>query len=394
VWFRKRESRGAQLRPRRLFVLALLATAIFLCIINWSWIDAQARAVVVLSSVLETPVLTPVVEVLTEEPRVEETTFAGMPALVARPGGEGPWPAFLFVNGATPEGRMHPQVRDLARGLARAGYLVVVPDLPGLRSDEITGETVSSTMEAARATAERPDARDGQVGLIGVSAGASLALLAAESPDVRERVSVVAGIAPYTDIRTMLSIATTGHYWDGERYVPYETDPFLSYVIARSLVTAVPCEEDRKKLGSELKEIDRLDPNPLAGLRARPTGDLCPEAQSIVELLGNEDPDRFDELYAALPERVREGLDRLSPLAAAEQLAAPVELASAPHDEYFPVSESFALAGIAPDCRVTVTGALDHANPDPSLGDLPAFLSFDGFVARSLREAHRTEPVG
>ncbi|MDQ3966701.1 MAG: hypothetical protein M3246_09710, partial [Actinomycetota bacterium] len=180
LWFRN-ETRDVRLRPRRLFVLALLATAIFLVIINWSWIGAQARAVVVLSSVLETPVLTPVVEVLTEEPRVEDTTFAGMPALVARPGGEGPWPAFLFVNGTTPEGRMHPQVQDLARGLARAGYLVVVPDLPGLRSDEITGETVSSTLEAARATADRPDARDGRVGLIGVSTGASLALLAAES---------------------------------------------------------------------------------------------------------------------------------------------------------------------------------------------------------------------
>jgi pimeloyl-ACP methyl ester carboxylesterase len=391
LWFRNQEIRGVRLRPWRLFVLALLAPAIFLAIVSWSWVDAQARAVVVLSSLLETPILTPAVEVLTEEPRVEDTVLAGMPTLVAKPGGEGPWPAFLFVNGTTPEGRMHPQVQNLARGLARAGYLVVVPDLPGLRQDEITEETVSSTLETARTAADLPDARDGRVGLIGVSTGATLALLTAENPDMEERVSVVAGIAPYTDIRTVLSIATTGHYRDRDRYVPYEANPFLSYVIARSLVAAVPCEEDRRKLGSELKKIERLDPNPLTGLRARPTDDLCPEARHVVELLANEDPERFDELYAALPSSIRTKMERLSPLAWTGQLSAPVELASAPRDQFFPVSESFALARVAPKYRVAVTAALNHANPNPSLGDLPAFLSFDGFVVRSLREARRTE---
>src|SRR5215217_6849594 len=114
-------------------------------------------ALVVVSSVLETPILTPAVEAATEEPVVEDTVFAGRPALVARPEGEGPWPALLFVNGVVREGRNYPPVQNLARGLARAGYLVVVPDLPGLTTDEITEETVSSTVEVAQAVAvDRP----------------------------------------------------------------------------------------------------------------------------------------------------------------------------------------------------------------------------------------------
>src|SRR5829696_8560018 len=190
----------------RLIVLTLVVVGVML-VAGWSWIDAQARAVVAVSSVLETPILTPA---------VEDTVFAGRPALVARPKGEGPWPALLFVNGAVREGRNYPPVQNLARGLARAGYLVVVPDLPGLTTDEITEETVSSTVEVAQAVADRPDALDGRVGLIGVSTGATLALLTAERAEVSERVSVVAGIAPYTDIRTVLNIATTGHYRSGE----------------------------------------------------------------------------------------------------------------------------------------------------------------------------------
>src|SRR5829696_5769873 len=142
-----------------------------LVIAGWSWIDGQTRAVVVVSSVLEAPVLTPAIEVVTEEPVVEDTVFAGRPALVAK------------------------------------------PDLPGLTTDEITEETVSSTVEVAQAVADRPDAESGRIGLIGVSTGATLALLVAEDEEVRDRVSVVAGVAPYTDIQTVLNIATTGHYW-------------------------------------------------------------------------------------------------------------------------------------------------------------------------------------
>src|ERR671916_330235 len=123
----RRYGMKALFQPRRLFVLAL--------------------------------VLTPAVEAVTQEPVVEDTVFAGRPALVARPEGEGSWPALLFVNGTIREGRNYPPVQNLARGLARAGYLVVVPDLPGLTNDEITPQTVSSTVEVAQAVAvDRPDA--------------------------------------------------------------------------------------------------------------------------------------------------------------------------------------------------------------------------------------------
>ena len=391
-----RASRDAKrFRLGRLLLLApLVAVTVALNAVYWSWIDAQARAVVVLTSILETPVLTPVVEGVTGEPRFEEdAVVAGNPALVVKPEGEGPWPTLFFVNGTVPEGRELPEVRRLAEGLARAGYLVVVPDLPGLRSDEITPETVSETLEVARAVSERSDASGGRVGLVGVSTGATLALLAAENPSLEGRLSIVAGVAPYADIRTILNVATTGYYRDGEDFLPYETDPFLSYVVARSLVAALPPGEDRETLRSELEEVGRLDPNPLARFRDRPLDDLGPEARSVVELLANRDPERFEELYKALPDEVRGDLDKLSPLAGEGQLDAPVELVSGPQDKYFPISESYSIVGIAPKRRVTVTAALDHAEPSFSIRDIPAFMRMDGFVVRSLREARTGKPV-
>jgi pimeloyl-ACP methyl ester carboxylesterase len=371
---------GAPFWRLSLAVVALIA--VVLVATKWSWIDAQARTVVVLSSVLETPTLAPVVGSVTGEPRFVETSVAGNPAFVVRPRGEGPWPALFFVNGVVTEGRELPEVRRLAEGLGRAGYLVVVPDLPGLRRGEIRPDTVHETLEVAREISGRPDARGGKVGLVGVSTGATLALLAAEKEDLDGRLSVVAGLAPYADVRTLLCIATTGYYQKDGRLVPYETDPFLPGVTAQSLVSMLPPSEDRDTLLDELEEADRMRPEFLTDLRG-----MGAEARSVAELLANEDPQRFDELYAGLPDGVRASLEELSPVAGDGRVSAPVELISGPHDRYFPLSETYAVRRIAPQARVSVTGALDHVEPDPSLRDLPAFLRVNGFVVRSLREA-------
>jgi pimeloyl-ACP methyl ester carboxylesterase len=379
-------------RLRRAFYLVSLAVVIGLLISYWSWVDAQARAVMVISSVLDAPVLTPAAEAVSGDPGFEDFPVAGNPTLVARPAGEGPWPAIFLVNGTVREGRKLPEVRNLAEGFARAGYLVVVPDLPGLTEGKITPDTARETVEVAREVSARPDVEDREVALVGVSTGATLALLAAEKASLEGRVSVVAGIAPYSDIRTVVNIATTGHYRrsDGE-LIRYEADSFLPYVIAHSLVAALPLGEDRRTLSGELASIDREDPDPLSGLRARRTDDLEPGARSVVGLLANRKPERFAALYADLPDDVRHDLEELSPLAGTGRIRVPVELATGPHDKYFPPSQSYALERVAPQRRVTVTEALDHAKLEVSPGDVPAFVTFDAFVVRSLRTARTAE---
>ncbi len=367
---------------RRFSLAITLSIVVLLVGLRWSWIDAQARAVVVLSSVLQTPRLMTGVEAVTGEPRFLEASVAGNPAFVVKPRGEGPWPVLFFVNGVVTQGRKLPEVRRVAEGLARAGYLVVVPDLPGLRWGEIRPETVHETAEVARAVSGLPDAREGRVGLVGVSTGATLALLAAEEEDVAREVSVVAGVAPYADVKTVLRIATTGHYRKNGRLHSYQADPFLAGAITQSLVSTLPPSEDRETLLEELEEVDRLRPRFLTDLRG-----MGVEARSVAELLANKDPRRFDELYAGLPDEVRANLEELSPLAGDEEVSVPIELISGPHDKYFPVSETYAIGGIAPQARITVTGALDHVEPEPSFQDLPAFLRLNGFMVRSLREA-------
>lgn len=375
---------GDLLQPWRLAVLALSVAVTGLVLATSARVDAQADALVVLATTLDTPVLERLASAVTEEPDIEETTVAGMPTTVARPGGDGPWPTLVIVNGATELGRGHPTLQRLVRGLARAGYVVLVPDLPGLAQGELTEKAVQATVEVARAAGDR-------VGFIGVSIGTSLALLAAQDPALSGSVSVVAGTAPYADLTNLVRLATTGHYRDGDLLVPFETDPFLAVAVARSLAAALPASPERDVILAQVETLDNDAADPLAPVRTLPRESLTPDARAVVELLANENPRRFDELYAAVPAELRALVERLSPITEAASVTARVELATAPRDEYVPLAEPRAFVRAAPDARLTVTRTLEHAIPDPSEGSFRELLRFNGWVVRSLQAAASPE---
>ncbi len=360
--------------------LAFLLAALISLIVYGSWVEAQFRAVTVLSTTIETPVLTWVVKVVTGEPRVDEAIIAGAPTTLVRPERGGPWPTVVFVNGATREGRKHRDVQRLARGLARAGYLVLVPDLPGLPLGEITDRTVAATVAVAEVAADREDAKQHKIGFASVSVGGTLALLASEDPRLADRVSFVAAVAPFTDLRKVVRLATTGAY-DG---TTYDRDDYVALAVARSLVAALRPSPSRKELLRRLEAIDDEEDDPLAGLRNDPPRGLTPEGRAVLALLVNRAPSRFERLYAALPGRMRAAIRRLSPIVEAPRLRAHVAIATAPDDKYFPVAESRALERAAPHAGVTVTRTLSHAIPEPSPDHIADLFRFDGFIVRAL----------
>jgi dienelactone hydrolase len=375
---------GDLLQPWRLAVFALSVAVTGLVFATSARVNAQADALVVLATTLETPVLERFASAMTDEPDVDETTVAGMPTTVARPSGDGPWPTLVIVNGPTELGRGHPTLQRLALGLARAGYVVLVPDLPGLAQGELTEETVQATVDVARSAGDR-------VGLVGVSVGTSLGLLAAQDPALSGRVSVVSGTAPYADLTNLVRLATTGYYRDGDLLVPFQTDPFLAVAVARSLAAALPVGPERDSLLSQVETLDDDAADPLARVRTLPRELLTPEARAVVELLANENPRRFDELYAAVPAELRALVERLSPITEAARVTARIELASAPRDEYVPLAEPEAFVRAAPDARLTVTRTLEHAVPEPSAGSFRELLRFNGWVVRSLQAAASPE---
>ena len=350
-------------------------------------LPAALRAGILLANVLDVRVLGATVRWLTREPRRASQEIDGVPVEIIRPGGRCPWPAWVFVNGAHPLRRREPVVGRLADGLARAGFVVVNPDLPGLGEGEITRQTLDTAIAVTEAAAALPYVRGGRVALCGASAGASLALLIAQQPALADRISVVAAVTPWADLETIVFLATTGHYEEDGKLAPYPVTPLLRRVIARSTVAALSPGDDRENLLGLLRQLDDgdLDPRDVVGTLGGQT--LRPETGALVAVLANEDPARFADLYAALPAEVLGLVETLSPVRRARDVRAHVELVRPPVDQYFPLGEARKLASSLPRVRLTVTSTLDHTRPSLSLKHAADFAHFNRFVVRGLAAA-------
>jgi acetyl esterase/lipase len=348
--------------------------------------SATARTLVLLAVVLDVPLVARLVQRLTPAPRVEMLDIDGVPTELVLPAGEGHWPAFHFVNGAHPERRQEPIVRRVTHGLARAGFVVALPDLPGLGEGELTPRTFDAARAVTQMLVERPEVRDGRVALAGASAGAGIALVTAGDPTLAERISVVAAVVPFADIERLACLSTTSHYERDGEVRRYEVTALMRRVVARSLVTALPEGDDRTAL---LDLLYAQDPDDLDAVRclAEPGRELGPDARSVVSLLLNEEYDRFPELFRALPESITARLRALSPGAHAAAVRARVEGIAPPDDPYFPLPEAEAVVRLVPDGRLTVTRVLDHTRPSITLSRIGDFVRFLRWVRRCLGAA-------
>jgi len=351
-------------------------------------IPAQARALAVLGATLSLPG-TSTLSRLGRQPTVSETAIAGVPTTVVSPSGAPPFPALVFMNGATPDGRSHPTVHRLSLALARSGVRVFIPDLAGVAGGELSPATLAQAVAVSNAASRSSEAADGRVALVGVSVGGTLALLAAADSRLQRRISVVACVAPFGDLAKVMRLATTGTYRDDGDVQRHAPPPYLRIGLARSLAAMLTTTDATAELCRELRSLDHESGAAVERSRHafRQAG---AEAEALHDLLVNEDPQRFDGLYAALPAHVRDAVVSLSPIHVARRLRAPVEIATAPADTYFPLAEAHALAAASPQVRVTVTPLLAHATPRADLRNVAELRRLYGFFTRAFRAA--TQP--
>jgi hypothetical protein len=288
----------------------------------------------------------------------------------------------VLVPGVVPQGRLNPEIARVARGLARAGLIVFVPDLPGMAEGQIVPQTVRSAVDVASEVLRRPDVMGGQVGFAGAWAGAAVGLLAAADPVLAPRISVVAGIAPWGAAPNLIRLATTGFALEGGQPTAYSASPALALMVGRSLVAALVPSTSRQQLLELLGGVSPADPDPLRVVRGLAVASLDPDAAAVVDLLANRHPTVFDQLYAALPQYLKPDLEQLSPLVGAAQLQARVELATAGHDRIAPASESLALQRASSHVHITKTGAVSSGLPDPSFGES---FATNAWLVRALR---------
>ena len=276
--------------------------------------------------------------------------------------------AVLLVFGVNNLGRNHPVIERVADGLARSGVAVLVPDSRTLLDGRLEVGEIDGVVRAFQLLATRPEIDGSRLGIVGVSVGGSLALLAAGDPRIAGHVRWVNAFGAFADASTYLA-AVAAHAYRGSdgAMVAWVPSPLVREVYLGLLLDQLDDERDRRLLDAAFAEpiLSADRPPPDASLR----GALRTEAaKSIHDLLTIAALEDAEAAIDALPATYRETIDALSPQLHLADIRADVHLMHDTDDHHVPFVESRALAS-----ALDASGRLaahtefrlfDHVQPD------------------------------
>ncbi len=167
----------------------------------------------------------------------------------------------LLVPGVHAAGIDEPRLVGFARDISATGHPVLTVELADLKHYEITTRT-TDMIEDAAAWMLRQEAfhyRDGRIGMIGISFGGGLSIVAAGRPSIRDRVAFVMAFGGHGDLPRTLRFLCTGVQPDGSRRAPH--DYGLAIVLLGAADDVVPAAQVAPLRAAILSflEASRLD---------------------------------------------------------------------------------------------------------------------------------------
>ncbi|HJQ55981.1 MAG TPA: hypothetical protein VJ890_03690, partial [Vineibacter sp.] len=238
-----------------------------------------------------------------------------------------------------------PRLMALARSLARAGFVVAVPELPAVRRLALSRADADGLADALRALRRTQPGL--KLGIAGISYAVGPAVIATLEPDLNGKVDFVVGVGGYHNSDEVIRFVTTGAWrriGDGRlhRAVPNRYGRW-AFLLANAERLPDPVDAERLRQAARRKLADPAADT--ADLRA----EMGADARATLDLMENGDPERVPALLAALPAPIREGIDALNlALYDLRSLKARLILIHGRDDTMIPYSESEALAAAAP----------------------------------------------
>ena len=274
----------------------------------------------------------------------ETVIHAGIPMDIYR--GGNPVSPILIVHGVNPTGKDNLDLVRISQGLAQAGYEVYVPDLADMKKQHLRPEEAGSVK-----TIFQFIGRNAAIACF--SYGCGPALIAATSPEIRDKVRYAVDFGGYYDIREMLEYVVTGP----------ETPAAYSKWIYLAANSDLAGDEN----GQE--QIKKIAIARAAGLPKDLVleENLSPGARTLLQIFTATNREEFKAHIDAAPESLQRRLDALSPSRYVRDLRAPLVLIHAAYDPSIPAQQSIELAGAARangfEPRLTLLQMYGHTYP-------------------------------
>ncbi len=270
--------------------------------------------------------------------------------------------ATVLVPGVVRLGKDDPRMVAFADTLARARFLVFVPDLVNLRQLNVNSQDAAALVRAVHYVASRTGVgRQASVGMIAISYAAGPALLAAMADEARQSVRFVYAVGPYFSIETAVTYLTTGHFRRdaGSPWSKSAPSAYATWVFIHSCAAWLNNPDDRRNL-TAIADMKLADADAdISGYLAQ----LGAEGRKIHALLANTDPENVPGLIANLPGPVLSQLQALD-LSARDfgDLKARLILVHGRDDLLIPHTESIALAAASHgnQNRLFIVDSLKH----------------------------------
>ena len=232
--------------------------------------------------------------------------------------------------------RKDSQLINLSVSLAREGIVVMDLTTPALIEKRLDPDDVDAVVQAFQTLARHPSVGAGRAGILGVSGGGDLGMLAAADPRIRDQLGFIMLFGGYYDATSLLrDFGRRALDVDG-KLQPWTPNPVPVEALARTIAPTLSVGEGKLLVGA-LKEGGKP-------LTAAQLASLSPGALAAYHLLHGDDPAHVDANIAALSPAMQRDLVALSPSAVLGDIRAPIYLLHDRNDTYVPFTESRAFA--------------------------------------------------
>lgn len=294
---------------------------------------------------------------------ITEADTAKIPFDLYRCPAQRPQAGLVLTHGMAHLGNQDLRVRQQAQRLARAGFVVLTPDLPQMKNYQLGFADVGALVAALQYLRTLPEVDSTRIGLVAPSFAAGPALIALSRPQVQGQVRFALIFGGYWDLRRTLRYTLTGAY-DAEGFAgraPLEGNRRNRWKFLRGNLDLLPPSDSRSAYHAFVSA--KID-SPLLDIRpALPR--FSAAEQRLLSFMDNEDPERFDSLYAVLPAAVHAWVDTLSLYRYTDQLQTKLLIAHSRADEKVHFTESLTLSHHlphAPPPEIHILGLFSHVD--------------------------------
>lgn len=337
------------------------------------------RAVLLLPELIQLPVAP--LQHVTPRPQSLTTSYGSPPDRldVYIPAGAQPdrrLPAVVLVLGFHPVPVDDPAIVRIAEGISRLGVVVGVQESTSLMESRIDPQEPAHIADALLVLADRPEVDRERLGLIGFSAGGSLAMMAAADPRIADDLRFVSNFGGYADAETFLvDIATRTMELEGET-LPWQPGLSIRLEILELMLQAVEPADQRDELRAAVDPIIRADEAP-SGADPSLQTNFSGDALVAYRLLTAPDRAAARQALEGASADLRSDLAAISPLEVISQIEAQVFTLHGDTDNAIPISHAVMLHSAFEPEQVghfTRFGQVGHEPPFQDgleLGDLP-----------------------